>query len=112
MVLLCALAFAFFHYRPSTTIRILAHANGDFTCEGVRFPGEEFPSTIEGEVSYRKRWFRNPRVQVTFETGCKIEQVPKTLAAIARSGVEEVQTGLPPELSEQLSHPELVSDPW
>ncbi|MCO8123280.1 hypothetical protein NHH03_16140 [Stieleria sp. TO1_6] len=112
LVALSAIVFATLAARPSETIRIMAHGNGDFTFESQTYSSSELKDAISDAIELRKRWFVNSRTQINFEPGVEFATVPQVMSLVASAGCEDVQVGLPPEMSGRLSHPELTSEPW
>lgn len=111
-VVFCATIFAIVAARPSRTIKVTVHSNGSFTCEAGTYPADELKPMISDAISTRKRWFVEPRAQIQVEPGVDFAKVPKIMHAVASAGCEDVQLGLPSELSSKLSMPGLTSKPW
>lgn len=109
---LSAVAFAAIVARPSETIRITAHENGNFTVESQTCSSRELKAAVSDAIVLRKRWFVNARTQIDFEPGVGFPTAPQVMSLVASAGCKDVQIGLPPELSGKLSHPELTSEPW
>ncbi|MEM8670402.1 MAG: hypothetical protein AAGG48_22950 [Planctomycetota bacterium] len=112
LITIAAIIFAAIAARPSPTIRITVLVDGDFTFESETYSQNDLDAVVSDAVAHRKRWLVDPRAQVTFDPKVSFEQVPRVLSLIEQAGCDEVQIGLSPKLSGQLSHPEFNSEPW
>ena len=112
LLLLCAVVFAVVAARPSRTIRVTAHSNGSFTFESQSCSADELKTLVSDAISRRRRWLLDPRALIEVEPEVSFASVPKLMHAVASAGCEEVQLGLPPELSRKLSIPGRTSERW
>ena len=112
LISIFAIVFALMVARPSPTIKITAHSNGNFTCESHSFTEGNLRTALVDAVAWRKRWFVTPRAQIVVDPELEFATVQQVLSIVVAAGCEEVQFGLPQELSQKLSKPELTSEPW
>ncbi len=106
-----AVVLAIWAARPPSMISVTMNSDGTIDCESIACNATEFEQQIKQEVSRRRRWLVTPYARVHVDPGVEFARVPKVLQLLASSGCEEVNLGLPPELSSKLSHPELTSKP-
>ena len=112
LIVVAAIVFAVIAARPSSTIRITVHEDGEFTCESRTCTSDELKAAVSDAIARRKRWFITPRTQINFEPNVNFTKVPFVMSLVASAGCKNVQVGLPPELSSKLSTPGRSSEPW